>query len=46
MHFAPGQAATTALRSYRAAVLDFHREAKRARYARVGDSAPQRPAAL
>ena len=46
MHIAPGQAAAAALRSYRAAVLDFHRDTKRARYARVRDSAPQRPAAL
>ena len=46
MHIAPGQAATAALRSYRVAVLDFHRESKRARYARAREADPQRPRAL
>ena len=46
MHFEPGQLATTALLSYRVAMLDFHRESKRARFARARDTAPQRPRAL
>ena len=46
MHFAPEPAAAAALRSYRKAVLDFHRESKRARFARARDTAPQRPRAL
>ena len=46
MHFEPGERATAALLSYRVAMLDFHRESKRARFARVRDTAPQRPRAL
>ena len=46
MHFEPGQPANTALLSYRVAMLDFHRESKRARFARARDTAPQRPRAL
>ena len=46
MHFVPGQLATAALLSYRVAMLDFHRETKRARFARARDTAPQRPRAL
>ena len=46
MHFEPGERATAALLSYRVAMLDFHRESKRARFARARDTAPQRPRAL
>ena len=46
MHFEPGQLAITALLSYRMAMLDFHRESKRARFARARDTAPLRPRAL
>ena len=49
MHFVPGpgQLATAALLNYRlASMLDFHRESKRARFARARDTAPQRPRAL
>ena len=46
MHFTPEPAATAALLSYRKAVLDFHRESKRARFARARDADPQRPGAL
>ena len=46
MHFEPGKPAITALLSYRVAMLDFHRESKRARFARARDTAPQRPRAL
>ena len=46
MHFAPEQAATAALQSYRVAVLNFHRESKRARYVRAREADPQRPGAL
>ena len=46
MHFTPEQAATAALQSYRVAVLNLHRESKRARYARAREADPQRPGAL
>ena len=46
MHFEPGERAAAALLSYRVAMLDFHRESKRARFARARDTAPQRPRAL
>ena len=46
MHFEPGERATAALLSYRVAMLDFHRESKRARFARARDTATQRPRAL
>ena len=46
MHFVPGQPTIAALLSYRVAMLDFHRESKRARFARARDTAPQRPRAL
>ena len=45
-HFTPERAATAALLGYRKAVLGFHRESKRARFARARDADPQRPGAL
>ena len=41
MHFEPGQPAIAALLSYRVAMLNFHRESKRARFARARDTAPR-----
>ena len=46
IYFTPERAATAALLDYRKAVLDFHRDSKRARFARARDADPQRPGAL